>query len=805
MPKPEKREKQREKRSVRNQARPQPKQIGVTKLGGKKSPIEAKKKSVKKSSSPFWVWDLGADLGLIFSLITLAASYSLYQVNSFKLALLFVSLTSLLLISLAKKNLTPQKTNLLWVALPIFLLVSRLPGLALSEGLSNYNLYYELATGWLLVLWFYLCLSYLQGAAAQTSFLFFALLTTSVSSVWAIADWALAGGSLFPQSGFGHRNYMSSFLIMALPLALGLAKPWDNLTTNKTKTLALWAFGLGTMALFMAQTRAAIMAYLLGLLLFFVLRFWVEGKKQQFHQSLKIIGLLALILGVTAFGLWYFSAYLPKTRFLNLFSARAWIGRGQVWEAAWASFLASPYLGHGLGSSYNLFFNFVTPDSLLLHGERSYNHVHSEPLEILQEGGLLGLFAYLTFWFFTARKVWEGIQPNGKNPILALAVGVGLLSFFLHGLFSVAPRMIVVALPFFSLVALAFLLGENARPKKTPTATHYGFILGLLLVVGFLFIPWGYDQHRFMEARGKLYNRNPSTSLKGFYELETLGHTTGDIYALKLLLKEQMRRDHPKKAGAVASRIQEIIPHYQDVDFDQAVILILQQKMTESYGAAVKSQDRNRYSIRAIRLISSLAIEFNDYEQFERQIGLLLKKLPFDALLPKNWRPSGVQVFILSSSRELNFYIDEEDNLQIEFPKVLLTRLFEKAKEHRLLPKTLAKRKGAAFEQELSNIFGRDPFFRPKFRGDFIGEKESIFHEIKDFYQLEEEIVRLTQKRTSDPSEKLEAIILSKEVQSEALQENLNRKIYFEPFQARQKLATSLIKELSEILFPAPY
>ncbi len=800
MPKPEKRE----KRKIRSQSRPQPKQIFPTKLGEQKPPESQKKSKGKKSASLPWVWDMGADLGLIFSLVTLATSYSLYQVNSFKLALLFVSLTILLLISLVKKNLTPRKISPLWIALPVFFLVSRLPGLVVSEGLTNYNLHYELATGCLLILWFYLCLSYLQGAAAQTSFLFFALLATSVASIWAIADWALSGGSLYPKSGFGHRNYMSSFLILLLPVALSLARPWDKTTTSKTTTLALWAFGLGTMALFTAQTRAAIVAVLLGLLLFFVLRFKVEGQRQHFLKSLRTIAGLVIFAALFALGLWFFSDQLPKTRFLNLFTARAWSGRLQVWEAAWASFLISPYFGHGLGSSYNLYFSFISPDSLLLHSERSYNHVHSEPVEFLQEGGLLGLVAYVTFWFFTFKKSWQGIQPNGKNPILALGIGIGLLSFFIHGLFSVAPRMIVVALPFFSLVTLAFLLGENSQQKKPHASLHYSFILGLSLCVGLLFGPWGLDQYRFMQAREKLYNSNPSTSLKGFYELETLSHSTKDIYALKLLLTEQMRRNHPQKAETVAGRIQEIIPHYQDTDFDQAVILILQKKISQSYRVAIKSQERNRYNLRAIKLISSLAIEYNDYGQFETQVGLLLKRLSFDALLPEVWQPKGVEVFVLTSSTKLDFFY-EESILNIELPKALLVNLFEKAKEHRQLPKTLAKRKGPLFEKDLSNIFGRDPFFRPQFRGDFIGERESIIYEIKEFYQAEREILRLRGKRGGERDEKLEAILLSKRAKGDALKENLDHKIYFEPFHARQKFATSIIKNLSEILFPAPY
>ena len=66
----------------------------------------------------------------------------------------------------------------------------------------------------------------------------------------------------------------------------------------------------------------------------------------------------------------------------------AFIASVQMWQK-------SPVIGNGLGSFYNLIFQFCPSDYEIVSRRRAYKHAHNEYLEMLAEGGILSLLTFI--------------------------------------------------------------------------------------------------------------------------------------------------------------------------------------------------------------------------------------------------------------------------------------------------------------------------------------------------------------------------------------------------------------------------
>jgi len=150
-------------------------------------------------------------------------------------------------------------------------------------------------------------------------------------------------------------------------------------------------------------------------------------------------GLRAVILGVgisVVFALPSLPTHSvkgPSTSQLNVVSSSQ---RSSYYHAGLLAFLDNPLLGHGLGSARPLYPRFVDrarPANDIAYGDFTRpNNLHSEPLEILVEGGIvLALFLALGLWL-DSKAEEKTIRPWALLPMLGLC----LLDFPLHNPFG---------------------------------------------------------------------------------------------------------------------------------------------------------------------------------------------------------------------------------------------------------------------------------------------------------------------------------------------------------------------------------
>ena len=253
-------------------------------------------------------------------------------------------------------------------------------------------------------------------------------------------------------SVFGNQNLLGGFVALGFVLAVYQA-------LDTTRLFWLWAVlavapGL---ALLLSESRTAWLAAAIGLL-------WAVGPMRRSPRRAGIlagVGAVAAIVALIAAG--------PETlsdRFTDPFGAEDVGGRARLWfwEGAWRMFLSAPLIGVGLGN-----FPYWSPyfQGAALHrpgGESHYHnelhtvHAHSDPLELLATGGVIGIL-------FLAWMTWRlrGVRGHALGGLAALAV-FACFNFPLASAPHAAAGVVLVTL------LLAPKWGGKPHPIRMPSA-----------------------------------------------------------------------------------------------------------------------------------------------------------------------------------------------------------------------------------------------------------------------------------------------------------------------------------------------
>jgi len=425
--------------------------------------------------------------GLVFVLLLMDTYGVMYDANIYKSMALYLLLPIVAVIAgfYVKKTSKFLIEALLFLSLP---LLATLPGLLLSGDESiNLTLGHELSLHLALMLWLFFLVSLLKSYKdidAFINFISFGILYVVVVGFVGV-DMIVEGEIL--KSTFGNKNYYANFLLLFVPLLFILSLPltqkqdgkgwkleWSNWDRRRQ-----WLFSaalLGIVALFYTQTRSAIVGFIVAMavvgwfMLYQLVRDSINSgsiKITLFRWFMGALFLMVVIFGVTTGVLWWLdSETIETSRFLNLINWDAWASRLVAWGAAWDSFLAAPWFGWGVGSSYALFFKFLPADFGLYTSIRNYDHVHNEWLELLQEGGVLGLSVYLLVIIVISIVVVKVLRDPRQilhYKLIVLGAATGLGGYLFHSSFSLATRMTVNEFGFYTLVGLILMSFLQSR------------------------------------------------------------------------------------------------------------------------------------------------------------------------------------------------------------------------------------------------------------------------------------------------------------------------------------------------------
>ena len=391
-------------------------------------------------------------------------------------------------------------------------------------------------------------------------------------------------------STFGNPNFLASFILLFLPYSLLLffkAKGKKENVISGFISLILIVF------LSLSGTRSAWLGFLGAGFVFLISS--AEFRKIFSKNFLKVTALL-IIFGLCFYGviltLKKGSASAPQSRLSEVkkvlsiknisLENKEFIQpvhqRLMMWTCAVKNFKKSPLLGAGV-NSFQLNFPFcqghlMTINPSLDKIKMQANAVHNEYLEILFDGGLFSLFAYLAlmivFFYFTVRKLKV---LDKENKLFYLALLFGIIAVLIDNFFNITLRTLLVSFAFwFTFSSVNNLQTEN---KKINLNNICGFVIfALILCAGYILISWQAKQ--FIEQKYEL---------KG-YKYLVVGETKNAAKEMEKALKFSAARPEPfytlinayielnqlDKALELAQKSAEIYPAYYEIFFRLAAV-----------------------------------------------------------------------------------------------------------------------------------------------------------------------------------------------------------------------------------------
>lgn len=279
---------------------------------------------------------------------------------------------------------------------------------------------------------------------------------------------------------FGNAAYFASYLMF--PVFLGLYLFVSN--KNNKKWFFLLYFILGSLVLFLTETRGAIIGWAVGMVAFGILWLGLNDKK-NYRKFVFVPIVLFLLLGSSIY-LFKDSKIVSEIGFLKRLSTISVTeGTSQsrllMWQIAFKGFKEKPILGWGWGNFEVIFNKYYNPH--LFNQEAWFDHAHNNLLDILTNLGVVGLLTYLSIIFtacFYLVKAWVKKIIDYKT----LAVILGLfVAYLVQNLFIF--DMVGAYLNLYIILALAYFLYSsgmgNSVIQKTKNKLSVYFYPAVIL------------------------------------------------------------------------------------------------------------------------------------------------------------------------------------------------------------------------------------------------------------------------------------------------------------------------------------
>ncbi len=202
---------------------------------------------------------------------------------------------------------------------------------------------------------------------------------------------------------------IATFSVLSLPFSFLYISHADK-DRLTMKMIAWLCFIFMSVCLLLSYSRASFISIILGV--FCVLLFNNGAKRRYF-----------IFLGLFAF---LFLIFLYEFNSERLLDPHTWIYRSAYIKEGFKLFKSSPLIGRGLGSFELL--NFVCPGVT-----RQALHVENLYIEILAQGGLLGLFAFCYLFYLYSKQF---IKRSGRLRNYELALSASIFSSLIYGFLS---------------------------------------------------------------------------------------------------------------------------------------------------------------------------------------------------------------------------------------------------------------------------------------------------------------------------------------------------------------------------------
>ncbi|MDE1875176.1 MAG: O-antigen ligase family protein, partial [Patescibacteria group bacterium] len=231
---------------------------------------------------------------------------------------------------------------------------------------------------------------------------------------------------------FGNATYLAIYMVFNVFFALILI--FRDSVVWKRVVYGVIGF-LDLVILYYTATRGSILGLIGGLLLAALLIALFDKKERRLRiVAGSIIGVIAvLVLGFIAVRNTSFVAKSPVLqRFATLsFSDSETVARTYIWTMAIKGWEERPILGWGQENFNYIFNKFYDPR--MYSQEQWFDHAHNAVLDWLDNGGVIGLLAYLSLFGAALYLLWKKSNDMSFTE-KSLFTGLGAAYFF-HNLF----------------------------------------------------------------------------------------------------------------------------------------------------------------------------------------------------------------------------------------------------------------------------------------------------------------------------------------------------------------------------------
>lgn len=323
-----------------------------------------------------------------------------------------------------------------------------------------------------------------------------------VADVWIPSS--LSGGE-GPFGWVGNRNWFGCYLALLLPVELYLLRRRGS---RFRTVLAALNVVLGLPLLVLTWCRGAWGGLVVTLVTWGLMILW-GGDVARLKRRLGLAGLVAAVLALLV-------VLLPLMAPMQMVAVWGTLKQQTLEQRVFAYGLTlggigqAPLVGHGLGSfgggftklQEDFFAGFPARRPAAWTLARPFRHAHDELLELLYEGGAVGLILALAAVFYAVRRFFVLAQrvpagPERERAHVFFAMGVGFVAMGLTGFpFRQTTSAVILA------VILALLQRDSSGGRSDPEPTSV-VGTGAALMVGLLLVSLGLCDLMSEAARGR--------------------------------------------------------------------------------------------------------------------------------------------------------------------------------------------------------------------------------------------------------------------------------------------------------------
>jgi O-antigen ligase len=321
-------------------------------------------------------------------------------------------------------------------------------------------------------------------------------------ALYGIAARALYGSLLYgriavptvaPFGPFVSKNHFAGYVEMVTLLALGLATGFADearrgpallgwIESRRAGRVVLTYGATATMglAVLVSLSRGGVVSLAVGVLAFTVLRTLVRHRPPA---AGRLVGILA-VLAIIALGSFTVLPPEGRDRILSLAGIRAdqsGAFRLGIWRDTLQVAGSSPLVGQGLGAYEDALPRFKT-----VAGELRIQHAENDYLELLAEGGGLGLALALIAVGLGVTRAVAGLRRQEDRLLRGLGLGAtsGIIALLVHSAFDFNLRIPSNAILFAFLAAMSMAAACPVQLRASDLRSRAGWVLALVTALG---------------------------------------------------------------------------------------------------------------------------------------------------------------------------------------------------------------------------------------------------------------------------------------------------------------------------------